>query len=191
MTEAELEHEHEHTIHVVEGHEGHHPAAHATTPFARAVAVGVSLLSVAVAVVTIVSHRAHTAAVIHRTDANDQWAYYQAKKTREYVAEATASLSQALPGDPARTQALVAQYRKEKDRYHHDADAIQLVAQSKTQASEHEESRALLLDVSEGFLELGLVLTSLYFLAHRRFFPALGVAAALVGLGFAVWGFLA
>jgi hypothetical protein len=187
MAEAEVEHEH--AIHAAEGHEIHAPQ-HGMTRFGKGVAVGVSLLGVVLAVVGIASHRAHTAAVIQRTDANDQWAFYQAKKTREYVADAAASLSQALTSDPARVQGLVEHYGKEKDRYQHDADGIQQLAQDKAKASEHEESRALLLDVSEGFLELGLVLCSLYFLAHRKFFPLLGSVAAIAGAAFGAWAFL-
>jgi hypothetical protein len=41
--------------------------------------------------------------------------------------------------------------------------------------------RALYYDIGEGFLELGLVLSSLYFLARKRLFPMLGGVAALLG----------
>jgi hypothetical protein len=44
--------------------------------------------------------------------------------------------------------------------------------------------------VGEGLLELGLVLSSLYFLAKRRFFPLLGAAAALSGTAIGVAGLL-
>jgi hypothetical protein len=185
MAEAELEHE-------VVGQEGHHPiqAEHGMSPFARMVGVAVSLTGVVLAVVGIASHRAHTAAVINRTDANDQWAYYQSKKTLGYVAEAASNLGATLATDPARTQAILARYDTDRQHYQQEAESIRQEAESKAQKSAHEESRALLLDVSEGFLELGLVLSSLYFMAHRRFFPFLGGVSAVVGMGFAAWGLL-
>jgi hypothetical protein len=154
------------------------------------VGIGVSLTGVVLAVVGIASHRAHTAAVIHRTEANDQWAYYQSKKTLGYVAEATSSLSAALATDPARAQDLVARYGKDLAHYQQEAESIRHDAEGKSAESEHEEKRALLLDVSEGFLELGLVLSSLYFMAHRRFFPFIGGFSAVIGMGFAAWGLL-
>jgi hypothetical protein len=184
MAEAELGHE-------IGGHEGHHIAAeHGMSPFAKLVGVGVSLTGVVLAVVGIASHRAHTAAVIDRTDANDQWEYYQSKRTLGYVAEAAYNLESTLPGDPARTQAVIERYSKDRQHYQEDAERIQKDAVSKGHDSEHEERRALLMDVSEGFLELGLVLSSLYFMAHRRFFPFIGAVSAVAGIGFAVYGFL-
>jgi hypothetical protein len=44
--------------------------------------------------------------------------------------------------------------------------------------------------MGEGFLELGLVLSSLYFLSKQRLFPIIGGIAAVIGLGLAIAGFL-
>jgi Domain of unknown function (DUF4337) len=46
------------------------------------------------------------------------------------------------------------------------------------------------LDLGEGFLELGLVLSSLYFLSRRRFFPVIGISAAFLGMVLGIAGFL-
>ncbi len=48
--------------------------------FTKGVSVMVGVIGIILAFVTIASHRAHTAAVIHRTEANDQWSFYEAKK---------------------------------------------------------------------------------------------------------------
>jgi hypothetical protein len=77
----------------------------------------------------------------------------------------------------------------ERDRYKGEADVIAVEARGKEAESATEEKRALRLDVGEGFLELGLVLSSLYFLSKRRFFPALGGIAAAIGIGFGALGF--
>jgi CHASE2 domain-containing sensor protein len=52
------------------------------------------------------------------------------------------------------------------------------------------ERRALRFDVGEGLLELGLVLSSLYFLARKNFFPIFGTLAAAAGSVMGAWGFL-
>lgn len=159
-----------------------HEHAHAGDNLAKGVSVLVAIIGVVLAVVTIASHRAHTAAVIHRTEANDQWAYYQAKKTREHLTDIAAQLAVTLTAaDPQKARELSSRYAKDRDRYSAQAKAIQQGAQDREAASEREERRALRLDLGEGFLELGLVLSSLYFLSKRKFFPALGAGAALIG----------
>jgi hypothetical protein len=48
----------------------------------------------------------------------------------------------------------------------------------------------LRLDIGEGFLELGLVMSSLYFLSKRRFFPIIGGVAAVIGAALGIAGSL-
>lgn len=165
----------------LEVHVGHEHA-HADDAFAQPVSVLVAMIGVVLAVVTIASHRAHTAAVIHRTEANDQWAYYQAKKTREHLTDVASQLAATLTAaDPQKARDVAASLAKDRDRYDEQAKAIQQDAQDRVAASVRDERRALRLDLGEGFLELGLVLSSLYFLARRKFFPVLGGGAAVIG----------
>jgi hypothetical protein len=171
----------------VEIHAGHE---HSNDEFGRRVGVMVGIIGIFLAVVTISSHRAHTAAVIERTKANDQWSFYQAKKLRQHLADVGAGLASALATDPARVEKLVESLNKEKERYAHETEEIQKEANAKEKESDHEEERAVWLDLGEGFLELGLVLSSLYFLSKRRFFPVLGGLGALIGLGLGVYGYL-
>ena len=50
----------------------HHAEHGAADPMSRRVGVMVAMLGILLAVVTISSHRAHTAAVVRRTEANDE-----------------------------------------------------------------------------------------------------------------------
>ena len=154
---------------------------HAPDPFGRRVGVMVGLIGIILAVVTIASHRAHTATVIAKTEANDQWTFYQAKKIREHLLEVSAGLAAAFGGERANVRELAQGYLHDRDRYKNEAVAIEADARAKEAQSATEERRALWLDVGEGLLELGLVLSSLYFLSKRRFFPFLGAVAALAG----------
>lgn len=171
----------------LEIHAGHE---HSNDDFGRRVGVMVGIIGIILAVVTISSHRAHTAAVIERTKANDQWSFYQAKKLRQHLADVGAGLASALATDPARVEKLVESLNKDKERYAHETDEIQKEANAKENESDHEEQRAVWLDLGEGFLELGLVLSSLYFLSKRRFFPVFGGLAALIGLGLGIYGYI-
>jgi len=171
----------------VEIHTEHHDHG---DDFGRRVGVAVGVIGIVLAVVTIGSHRAHTAAVITRTEANDQWDLYQAKKLREHLAEVGGELAKALTNDPSRVQPLVDKLAADQSRYGRDAADTQKEAKQMEAETAHQEAKALRLDLGEGFLELGLVMSSLYFLAKRKFFPLIGGVAAVIGAALGVIGFL-
>src|SRR5882762_604278 len=156
---------------------------HAADPMTRVVGILLSL-------VTIASHRAHTQAVIHRTESNDAWAYYQAKKNREYTSEVTLTLLHSLGSDAAKMEAPVQKLEAARAKYTADAEKIQDDAKAKDDETRVEERRALRFDIGEGFLELGLVLCSLFFLARNNFFPLFGVLAGVIGTAMGIWGSL-
>jgi hypothetical protein len=163
---------------------------HAADPNTRRVGILVGVVGILLSVVTIASHRAHTQAVIHRTESNDQWSYYQAKKIRENTDEVALSLMQSLGTDASRTDAAVHKFDAARAKYALDAEKIQEDARAKDKESEIEEHRALYFDIGEGLLELGLVLCSLYFLARKLFFPLFGVLSSLCGTVMGVLGFM-
>jgi hypothetical protein len=163
---------------------------HAADPNTRRVGILVGVVGICLSVVTIASHRAHTEAVIHRTESNDQWSYYQAKKIRENTEEVALALVQALGSDPARTEGLAKKLDAARSKYAADAEKIQEEARAKDTETTIEERRALRFDIGEGLLELGLVLCSLYFLARKAFFPAFGVLSSIAGVAMGVWGWL-
>jgi hypothetical protein len=160
----------------------HAPTGHEPDPRSTRVGIAVALIGVALAVVTIASHREHTAAVIHRTEANDQWSFYQAKKVREHTSAVGAELATALGDAGPKVEAAVRRLQASSAKYLADAEAIKATAEAKDHETEHAELRALRFDLGEGFLELGLVLTSLYFLGRQRVFPLAGGLSALLGL---------
>jgi hypothetical protein len=162
---------------------------HAADPDSRRVGILVGVVGILLSVVTIASHRAHTDAVIHRTESNDAWAYYQAKRIREYTSEVAVTLLHTL-GDPAKLDAPVQKLEAARLKYAADAEKIQEDARAKDEKSDREEVRALRFDIGEGLLELGLVLCSLYFLARKSFFPIFGVLSSIAGTAMGIWGFL-
>jgi hypothetical protein len=162
---------------------------HAADPDSRRVGILVGVVGILLSVVTIASHRAHTDAVIHRTESNDAWAYYQAKRIREYTSEVAVTLLHTL-GDPAKLEAPVQKLEAARLKYAADAEKIQEDARAKDEKSDREEVRALRFDIGEGLLELGLVLCSLYFLARKSFFPIFGVLSSIAGTAMGIWGFL-
>ena len=162
---------------------------HASDPMTRRVGILVGVVGILLSVVTIASHRAHTDAVIHRTESNDLWAFYQAKKIRENTSDVALTLLGALQSPAAGAEA-VHKLEAARDKYSDDAKGLMQEAQAKDVEQKLEERRALCFDIGEGLLELGLVLCSLYFLARKSFFPVLGVLAAVAGTAVGIWGWM-
>jgi hypothetical protein len=163
---------------------------HAADPNTRRVGILVGVVGILLSLVTIASHRAHTQAVIHRTESNDAWAYYQAKKNREYTSDVALTLLKTLGSDPAKIEAPAQKLEAARAKYTADAEKIQDDAKARDDETKIEERRALRFDIGEGFLELGLVLCSLFFLARNNFFPLFGVLASVGGAAMGIWGIL-
>jgi hypothetical protein len=172
-----------------EAHGGHAHVAEGDK-FGAMVGVIVAIIGIFLAGVTIESHRAHTAAIVHKTEANDQWAYFQAKKIRGHVSDVGLTLVNALSSDPAKVASVTEKLQGDAKHYSEDAESAKKAAEAKEHETEEAEHQALRFDLGEGLLELGLVLSSLYFLSKRKLFPTLGFSAALLGLLIGASGFL-
>src|ERR1700685_4138531 len=98
----------------IEIHTGH---GHEIDEFGRRVGVLVGLIGIVLALATIGAHRAHSATIITRTEANDKWAFYQAKKERAHLQDVGAQLTEALGSDPERVRPVIAKVRNGKQRY--------------------------------------------------------------------------
>jgi hypothetical protein len=162
---------------------------HVSDPTSRRVGLLVGVVGILLSVVTIASHRAHTEAVIHRTESNDLWAYYQAKKIRESTNDVALTLLQALQSDAAKNAAAHT-FEAARDKYAADAAKISKNAEAKDDEQKIEERRALRFDIGEGLLELGLVLCSLFFLARSGLLPAFGIFFSIAGTVMCIWGWL-
>src|SRR5580658_3277055 len=157
-------------------------------PFGKKIGVLASILAVFLGVVTIVSHRAHTDAVLFKSEANDKWSYYQAKKIKFHSLELGVDLLNAMPARTVTADETLARYEKEKKRYTKESNEAQDDARKTDEEAAHVERRALRYDFGEGLLEIGLVLTSLYFISRSKLFPVLGSFSAARGVGIALSG---
>ncbi len=161
----------------------------ASDPFGQRVGILTSVLAVLLAIVTIASHRAHTEGVLVKTDANDKWAYYQAKRIKLHNLELGQDLMEVLgPKNEATTQK-VEHYKTELKRYSSESNDTQKEAETLEHRSEAVEQQALRYDFGEGLLEISLVLSSLYFISKKRYFPWVGLIAGISGIAIAASGF--
>jgi hypothetical protein len=143
---------------------------------------------VALAVVTIASHRTHTDAIIHNSQANDAWAHYQATRVKYHNLELEENLLTVLGANGSAAGKMLSDAGSEKKKYEDRGREIQAEAQRDEGLSEADERRALRYDLGEGLLEIGLVTSSLYFISRKKFFPVIGIIAGLVGIVLAITG---
>src|SRR5271165_5852856 len=101
MAELEIHHEHEHDA----------------DPLGRKVGVMASILAVLLAVVTIASHRTHTAAIIHKSGSNDKWSEYQATRVKLHTTEMGENMVHLLGTKGESADKMLADYVAQAAKY--------------------------------------------------------------------------
>jgi hypothetical protein len=151
----------------------------------RPVAFTMSLVAVLVAIVTVLGHSTHTAAVLDQDKATDQWNYYQAHKIRANdTALAADLLSVVNLADKDAAKKLAKTYADHQEKWADSLKEEQEKAEGLEAKVEKDEARAKYYDLGEVLLEIGLVVTSITLLTRTR-------AYWFVGLGFSVAGIVA
>jgi hypothetical protein len=167
----------------------HHESEHASDPGGKRVGVLAAILAVALAIVTIASHRTHTAAIIHKAEANDSWQRYQSTRVKVYTLDVGEGLLQAS-GAKEGGEKVLATFNAQKKDEEAKGKKIQAEAHEGDEQAEADERRGLRYDIGEGLLEIGLVLSSLFFISRKKMFPVLGVIAGIAGIAIGASGWL-
>jgi len=141
-----------------------------------------AVIAVALGVVTIASHREHTAGVLLKAEANDRWSFYQSKRIKFHSLELGADLLGVLAPKDDATRRKLETYRTEQERYDRESKEVSEEAKKKESEATLAERRALRFDFGEGLLEIAVVLTSLYFISKKTLFPGIGIVAGLLGV---------
>jgi len=115
---------------------------------------------------------------IHKTEAANQWAYYQAKGQKQAIAELTAQ----LPGvDQAAAKREAQRYSSEKEAIREKAEAQEQAAKHADEASElavHHHHRWAQSVVA---IQVAIALAAITLLSRRRWLQAISYGAGAVG----------
>ena len=142
-----------------------------------------AVLAVLVATVSLLGHRTHTEEIILQNKVTDQWAYYQAKNIRRHTDELFADLTTVIASKDAEGAAkLHDKYRAEADRYKDEQKELDTKARELEKDAELTRRKADRFDLSEVFMEIALVITSITLLSGRRIFWHLGLFMATAGV---------
>jgi hypothetical protein len=164
----------------------HHESEHAIDPLGQKIGVLAAVLAVALAIVSIASHRTHTDTIIQKSAANDAWAHYQSTRVKYHNLELGENLVAVLGPNAEPARKMLADYAAQKKDYANRSLKIQSEAEAFDRAAEASEHRGLRYDIGEGLLEIALVLTSLYFISRKKLFPAIGILAGIAGAAIAL-----
>jgi hypothetical protein len=122
-------------------------------------------------------------ALLKRTEASDQWAFYQAKSNKQHLAELAAAL---VPGDKkAAYEAEAERYKQEKKEIQARAEALEAEAKKFNELSERSLHPHHRLAQATTLVQIAISIAAITVLTRKLWlFWASGLAAAL---GIALW----
>ena len=125
-------------------------------------------------------------AAIRKTEASDQWNFYQAKSSKQNLAELGAALTTGE--QQTRYQSEVARYKKEKDEIMPEAKKLEeasKVAEEKSEAAMHTHHRWA---QAMTLIQIAIALAAITILTRQR---AMGITAIVVAIVSAALGAMA
>src|SRR5436309_3408785 len=176
-------------VHGPHDHELEH-AAHSADPFSGRIAVMTAIFATIGAFFGYMGGATQNDALmfkndsaIRKTEASDQWNFYQAKSSKQNLAELGAVL--ATGGDAARYRSEVDRYNKEKQDIMAKAQALEKKSvefEEKSEASMHVHHRWA---QATTLIQISIALAAITLLTRSRGlqFLSYGVAAGSVGIG--------
>src|SRR5262249_53454300 len=158
--------------------------------FGKLIGIQTALLAMFLSVFSILSHQSNTESIILVNKANDQWSHYQSKRIRDYQLELNTQLLQLMAPANEQTTAAISDYSQQRRKYQTELAQIKEEADQIVKDGHREHHRTGYFELAEAFLEISTILTSLYFLSHKKLFPMLGLMVGLTGGIIGVLGLL-
>jgi hypothetical protein len=131
----------------------------------------------------------------NRIEAANRWAYFQAKSTKQSLAENVIALS-SDEGVKAKFKDKVDRYEKEKIEITKEARGFEQQAAAQEAKVQAYDAQAELLKGPEDqikrgmpLVQIGIALASITILTRKKWMLAIAVFCAAVGLLFSIWGF--
>lgn len=199
--EVPLEHAQEHIEKAHEEHHTEHPgetgvAGKGKDGWTRFIAVVTALLAVVAAIGALKSGLLVNEALLakndeisHRTQATDQWNYYQAKSIKGVVYATTAAL--LPPGSPegAKNRAEVARYAREQEDIRKKAEGLEKQAEENDRISARDMDRHHIFAFSVSLCQIAIALSAVAALTRSRRVWFFGLAAGIAGTAALIGGF--
>ncbi len=124
-------------------------------------------------------------AVLKKTDAANQWSYYQGKSTKQNLAELAESLA-TTPEQKAKYATDIKRYKEEKEEIKKKAEGLEALSLAADKKSETALNPHDKLAQAMTFIQIAISLAAICVLTGRRWMFGLSGAAAAVGMVY--WG---
>jgi len=155
------------------------------------ISLAISILAVLVAMVTVLSHRSHTEAVLLQSRANDSWEEYQSRKLRTENLQVTVDLLTLQPiNDAASAKKKIDDYNSKITKWNSQLAEDQKKAKDLEAEVEIAEAKAAKFDLGEALLQIAVVLSSITLFTRKNAYYFFGLAIGAVGIVVAVLGLL-
>ena len=123
-------------------------------------------------------------AVLKKTQASDQWSYYQAKSNKGHLMELAADLAPAGKRDYYKAQ--IEKYENEKKEIKAKAEALEAESEKANEESDHAMHPHHKLAQSMTLIQIAISLASITVLTRKKWLFAVAAISAAGGL--AMWG---
>ena len=173
-------------VHGPHDHEVEHKA-HSGEPFAARVAVMTAILATIGALISYQGGATQNAALLYKneaaikkTEASDQWNFYQAKSNKQNLAELGATLATGKASDDYRAE--VDRYKKEKEKIMVDAKALEQAsrdADAKSEESMHLHHRWA---QSMALIQIAIALAAITLLTRQKWLQWMAYGAGIGSL---------
>ena len=168
--------------------ETHHAETHDS--FGKIIGIQTALLAMVLSIFSILSHQANTESIILVNEASNQWSHYQAKRIRDSQLELNVKLLQLMAPSNEQTAKTITDYSQQENKYQKEMAEIKANAEKQEQEGKFAHQKTGYFEFAEGLLEISMILSSLYFLSHKKLFPILGLFLGLAGGVIGVLGLL-
>ena len=179
---------HDHAVEHEAAHGEDHGKAKVGASLAQMVAIFTAILATIGAIVSYQGGHTQNEALLHKndavlkkTEAANQWSYYQAKGTKQNLAELSAALA-AEPEKKVKYEAEVIRYKGEKEEIKKVAEGFEKQSLAADEASKHALSPHNKLAQAMTLIQIAISLASICVLTRRRWMLGLAGVAAAGGL---------
>jgi hypothetical protein len=155
--------------------EHRHSEAHEDLPERMVPAITAAVLAVFAAFGSLLSGHAANEAILAQTRATDQWAFFQAKSTKEQIFDVGSQVVNALTEETAqvdRARPALVRLRGEVQRYEREKEEIRREAERWEEEGRHEYRKHTRFALGIALFQVGIVLASVSLLVRIRWLHA-------------------
>ncbi|HTH59690.1 MAG TPA: DUF4337 domain-containing protein [Paraburkholderia sp.] len=188
----------EYEVHGPHDHAVEHAGSHAAGPSASRIAVMTAILASVGAIASYQSGANENLALfykneaaIHKTEASDQWAYFQAKGEKQNLAELGAALSDPSSAAHAKFVVDEKRYAADKEPIRTKAESLETEAKKDNDTSESLQHQHHRWAQATTLIQISIALAAITLLTKKKWLQTVTGAIALIGLGFFVAAWLA